>query len=394
VWFTENLVYFTALETFEGTTVDLDYTVADGHGGTDSATATVEVNYVDLDIKDLDEEQEDDPGGLVVKNADNNDAPRKEIILQPPANPTWAGNLILTKSSTGGSVRVFDAETGGNEITFNGTDNVFFSGTLPRSLYVEGSGESVSMRDVTLTLAPEQVGFGSDSVKFTVLWVDYVEMRWSSQSNVSADNETRDAYNSITIGDSYALGLQEYENPLAWGWGTEAYGLVHPVDFDYSYFDLGGAHSADVYLDRDAQIRRWLNSGTPLGEGEWTDFDDPAVPPPGNDTSGAAWRDDDNTNSSPVGFVYDLDAPNIYEVNSPVNEVRRFRANFRAFATVKLPDGTLVRASTITTYYIAFSIKQMQAPEGADWQLVYDVMGDNSAVYRPASPLPVTWNLQ
>jgi len=392
VWFDENVIHFTALEPFESTSTVLNYTVADGHGGTDSATATVEVNYMDLDIKDLDDEQEDAPGGLVVKNADNNNAPRQEIVLQAPANPTWAGNVVLTKSTGGGSVRVFDAATGGNEITFNGTDNAFFSGTLPRSLYVEGSGESLLMGDVTLTLAPQGVGFGSDSVNFTVLWVDCVGLRWFN--NVSADNEARETYNSVTIGDSYALGLQEYENPLEWGLGTEAYGLVHPLEFDYSYLDLAGAHTANVYLDRDSQVRWWLNSGTPLGEGEWRNFDDPAVPPPGNDTSGEAWRDDDQSNSSPVGFIYDLDVPGIYEYSRPVDEIRRFRANFKIFATVQLPDGQLVRASAITTYHVALSIKQMESPEGIDWQLVYDVTGDNSLTYQPPSSLPVTWDLQ
>jgi len=390
VWFDENQIHFTALNTFDSDSAALDYTVADGHGGTDGSTATVHVNYVDLDIKDLDEQQEDDPGGLVVKNADNNNAPRQEIIMKT----NWSGNVVLTKTSYGGGVRVFDASTAGNEITFNGMDNVFPSNTLPRSLYVEGSAESLFMRDIALNLAPQQGGGNTDSVNFTVLWVDPVELRWSSLSEVSNDNDKRGNYNSITIGDSYALGLQEYENPLTWAWGTEAYGLVHPVEFDYSYIFVGGQYTALPHLDRDAEVRWWLNNGTPLGAETRKYFDQPAPPPPGNDVGDPIWRDDNNLDSNPVGFIYDLDTPGIYEVISPVNEVRRFRANFKAFASIQLPGQDFVRASPITTYFIAFSIKQMDSPNGNNWQLDTNLPADNNAVYRPPSPRPVTWNLQ
>lgn len=117
------------------------------------------------------------------------------------------------------------------------------------------------------------------------------------------------------------------------------------------------------------------------------------MPPPGNDPSGTAWRDDDNTNSNPVGFIYDLDVPRLREDIGPVNEIRRLRANFKAFATVQLVDGNLVRASLITTYHVAFSIKQLDSPEGVNWQTDSHFAGDNTATYRPLAPLPVTWNL-
>lgn len=58
----------------------------------------------------------------------------------------------LTRSSA--AIRFFDAATGGNEITFNGTDNVFSGAQLSQGvqLFAEGTTPSVALDDVVLTL--------------------------------------------------------------------------------------------------------------------------------------------------------------------------------------------------------------------------------------------------
>lgn len=288
-------------------------------------------------------------------------------------NPTWAGSLVLTKS---GGVRVFDAATQGSEITFNGSDNVFESSTLPRSLFVEGSGESASMRDVTLTLASQSSAADSDSVKFTVLWVEPIDVAFFG--TVSIDNDKREAYRAMTESDTYDLGLQKFVNPDLWGWGTEARGTVHPSQFEYPLID--------VRLDRDWEVRMFEGNGNPMGDPK--DFS-PSIPP-GNDTSPAANRDDDPTDSDPFGAIYDWDSPGLFRDQAPANEVRRYRANFKAFATAPLPED-FVRASLIRTYFVRISMKQINVPSGANWVLVDDVAGDNQAGYGTTA---LTWNLQ
>jgi hypothetical protein len=76
-----------------------------------SATGTIrKAPAVDLDIDALLESQEENPGGLVVRNADGNDAPRKKIIIQPVDTSYWQGNLVLTKNSD--KVRLFSVPKG------------------------------------------------------------------------------------------------------------------------------------------------------------------------------------------------------------------------------------------------------------------------------------------
>lgn len=334
-----------------------------------TSPATVSINVApkaDLDIEGLDETQEDSVGGLVVRKADGNDAPRKKITLavQPPS---WSGTVELSR---GGGVRVFTASTGGTEITFNGYDNVFSSSSLPLNLYVEGSSASITMRDVDLTLQPWGPGT-SDSVKFTVLWVDPVDVQFSG--TVSNDNDSREAYRQLTLADHYLLGLQEFEfsDGDAWGWGTEARGLVHPADFEWEI--------ARVQLERNGEFRLWDEAGglvdsKPFGE-------DPTLDP--------LLRDSDPTDS-PNGAIYDLDAPRAYIVEANANSIRRYRGNFEAFAAIWL-DGQHVRASLVRKYYVRFSIEQVDAPSGWSWIPVCDLPGDNIATYGTTN---LTWNLQ
>jgi len=313
----------------------------------------------------------------VVKNADNNHAPRQEIILQQVIPTSWTGYVALRKDSSGGDMRVFDSPTGGTEITFNEIDNIFASNELPKHLYVEGYSDSAHMRDAVLTLSTVEGYDTPDSVKFTVLWVQPVDVAFSGTA--SNDNDKIDVYRAWTEADTYDLGLQKFDDPDDWwGWGTQARGIVHPNEFEYPL--------VAVRLDRDWEVRRFDGAGNAIGEPK--DFS--AEIPPGNDTSPPVVRDDDPTDSDPFGAIYDLDAPGTYRVDAPANEIRRMRANFKAFATAPLREDD-VRASFVTSYFVRISIKQVDAPTGMNWILVNDVPGDNQAGYGTT---PLTWNLQ
>ncbi len=329
---------------------------------------------VDLDIAGMDETTEDTIGGLVVKNADGNNAPRKEITLSAqPAN--WNGNVVLTQS---GGVRVFSAATAGTEITFNGTDNVFAANTLPRSLYVEGVTESGEMRDVELKLEAQGLGqVASDTVKFTVLWVSQVDV--SFEGELAQDNSAREAYRQVTVADTYDMGLQQFQNPDLRGWGLELRGLVSPPVFEYPLCGL--------QLDRDWQMRMWDAGGNPVGDPQ--EFSESI--PPGNDTSPLEHRDDIPTDSDPYGAIYDWDTPGVTTGIAPAATVRRYRANFKAFASVVVDGQVFVRASPITSYYVRMSIKQIDAPQGDNWVLLNDVPNDNTPGMGPTN---LTWNLQ
>jgi hypothetical protein len=94
----------------------------------------------DIDIdgkvagKPFDETTEDTIGGLVVKKADNNNAPRKKVILQQILNKdgtVWAGSVKMTALND--KIEVYDAATDGNKIAFDGTANVFNNANLPKS---------------------------------------------------------------------------------------------------------------------------------------------------------------------------------------------------------------------------------------------------------------------
>jgi hypothetical protein len=69
------------------------------------------------------------------------------------ASPAFTGSGTFTRSSD--AVRFFDAAVGGNEITFNGTDNVFSDAQLLAgvTLFTEGARASAALDDVGLQLA-------------------------------------------------------------------------------------------------------------------------------------------------------------------------------------------------------------------------------------------------
>lgn len=145
---------------------------------------------------------------------DGNDAPRKKIILKTTKT---SGNVTLTRNNT--KVKVFTAASGGTEITFDGTDNKFPVGDLPKDLYVQGDEASDNMRDVTLTLTHDDNT--SDTVKFTVLWITIATKH---DDEVSDDNSGRDTYKALRMPPSYDLGFgrfTDYSNDIWIGHGSD-----------------------------------------------------------------------------------------------------------------------------------------------------------------------------
>ncbi len=124
----------------------------------------------DLDIEGVDDEDEESAGAFVLRKLDDNAAPRRKIVLNEITPTWWDGHVLLSRNSD--KVGVFDAETGGNEVAFNGADNRFQASALPRQLWVEGHARSDNLCDVGLTLALEGLPRTDDTVAFTVVESD------------------------------------------------------------------------------------------------------------------------------------------------------------------------------------------------------------------------------
>ena len=328
----------------------------------------------ELDIDGMPVNQKANPGGLVVMNSDGNNAPRAEITIQKSPYPE-----VLTESND--KVKVFTAATGGTQIAFDGVHNVFASASLPIHLYVEGSKYSNTMRDVELDITAKSPIPGSDAVKFTVLWVDQPTVKLSHSDKISSDNTAIGEYEKLTLNKSDNLGLQSYTNG-AMGWGNQVQAIVHPSGFTYP--------GITTMLARDVDAIQWINDNGKLIKGHVYSFinlldnNDPASP---------EYRDD--VPSKTTGNIYMFDAPGVgIFVPESNGYIQRWRSNFTAFAMITLTVNgvsTNVQASPITTYFIDFSIEQIDSPQGTKWVIVNDVSGDNQAGLGTKK---LTWNLK
>jgi hypothetical protein len=343
-----------------------------------SHSFTVMVLKVSLTVDGVEEAKKTDPGALVVRNHDNNNAPRVKVTLEQVLPATWQGNVVLSKNNS--NIKVYDSATGGTELTFNGTDNKFSNTSdLPKDLYVEGATASTSMRDVELSLQAENNSTSSDTAKFTVLWVDQPTV--AVAGSVSDDNDKKDEYKLSTAANTYNLGLQAFignpDDGSHWGWGFESRANVHPSGFDYP--------NSDLTFERDVESRAWKGNGQESLPGGKDFF--PSIPP-GNDTA-APFND---ANPEPNGKIYDFDGPGLVIMNAPQNEIRRSRHNFKTFASITV-CGQSVRCSPVRNHYVRFSMKQLNAPSGINWQIIDppDVQNDKQA---GDGSTPLSWNLE
>lgn len=86
---------------------------------------------------------------VVVKKTYTN--PARQIVTLTTDGPFFRPGTV---TRAGAAIRFFDAAVAGNEITFNGTDNVFSGAQLSAGvqLFAEGAAPSVALDDVVLTL--------------------------------------------------------------------------------------------------------------------------------------------------------------------------------------------------------------------------------------------------
>jgi hypothetical protein len=327
---------------------------------------------VDLDIDGTDEETEDDPGAVVVRNFGGNNAPRKKIILRAAEGASYGDKQVLTRSST--KVKVFTAPTGGTEITFNGSDNEF-EATESKDLYVEGTEASQKMGDVMLKLALKNKPDMDDEVTFTVLWVDILEWKSQPSDSISDTNSLKGQYVQLNVAHTDNLGLNVFliQGASMRGWGLEITGQVHPSNFkgeiDWRQDAKSGAFSSPP-----------ADGSTDAGTIDWsTNF--PIV---WNDGPDASWQ---VKTVDTGGKIYFIDFPYIGMHEGGQDAIRRGRWNFKMVTVYKG-----VRCSQIQTGNLRFSMKQYQAPRGTDWRVFSTVPEDNEAKW--GSLINITWNLQ
>jgi len=225
------------------------------------------------------------------------------------------------------------------------------------------------MRDITFRA--NLVGNSSfvDQAKATVVSVEMPTV--SFMGPTSMNNDKRGNYKIWTKAKTDNLGPQVYtdEDPSLWdarfGWGIEANAVVKPAGFNY--------RNNDLKLERDLEGMDWFGA-TPSPTKVFS-----ATIPPGNDTSLAAFRDD---NPMPNGVIYDLDAPGLFLDTADQNRIRRTRNNFKVFASITR-GGKKVQVSPIRECFIRFSMKQIDAPSGKNWVLLTppDIPNDNQAGY-------------
>ena len=342
-----------------------------------------------ISLDGVDDAHKMTPGGIVVRNADNNDAPRLKVtvdVSNPPAN--WNGTITLTSPSS--SIQVFDASTGGNVIAFDGTHNVFSKASLPVTLYVQGQSSSSTMGDVQLKAQADTNG-GSDTANLTVLWCDQPTIKLTTSDHVSPDDLAKQGYIDFFIGRDQLGGPFESKIGTFTSCGAEGRATVYPSNFDNSSFDLK--------LDQDTQNRLYINSmpNTDGKVGGYETFSQTVNGTKGNDTAPNDLRDDDQMK---IGAVYQIDDPGLNTISQePQGTIYRMRFLAKNFANITI-NGTIVRCSPVTEYSINLSNIQTQAPSGAVWTTLSAadpnaVPGDNMASVVPAGQQPPqTWNLK
>ncbi len=311
-------------------------------------------------------------GGLVAMSSDSNAAPRAQITI-------GQSSVAVALSENNAEVSIFTAPTGGSQITFNGTDNVFQPSQLPLNLYVQGVQYSTTMRDVELDATTVGSQPATSAVKFTVLWVSQPTISFAG--TVSTADTSSEVYKDSAVAGTLELGLQHYNANVGWrlGWGYEVQATVYPSDFDYP--------GVDLTLARDNAFHDWLGDGKetipPL-----RGF---SVLPAANDTSGPLWESIVSSNNNEL--IFDLDSPGLRDtVVAKKGTVERTRNNFKEFATINL-NGTIVRVSPVRDFFVRFSMKQMKGHKGSDWVVIKppDVKGDDKAGYGSTE---LTWNLK
>ncbi len=132
-------------------------------------TVNFTVLQVDLEAEGLSEAEEEDPGALVVRRHDGNEAPRKKITIKSAKPAAWSGEVHLKALDPDDCLKAFDAEEGGDEVDLKNNGTTYQTGDLPKDLWVQGDVASENVRDAVLRLFTTTAGGTYDDVKFTVV---------------------------------------------------------------------------------------------------------------------------------------------------------------------------------------------------------------------------------
>lgn len=162
-------------------TVTLTYTYQ-GKACATSVTGTA--LKANLEIEGVNEGEEETVGGFVGVRC-----PRMKIILQKIQPETWTGNAVLAWSST--KVKVFTAATGGTEIS---SPYTVANSALSKDLWVEGATASGSLRDVELKLSPQNLSSCADTVKFTVVTAQVLEISFTGDHQMHENSNDHDGW--------------------------------------------------------------------------------------------------------------------------------------------------------------------------------------------------------
>jgi hypothetical protein len=175
-----------------------------GGGGGTLPEFDVDVPGVDVDIEGLekpeDEKDEEAKGGFVCVGCKR----RKLIIRKVQSEQVFnSGTVTVTAtgigSGTGQKLKVWDAQTGGNEVNFSQPQG-FAVSSLPKELWIEGLVASSSARDIEFKAAyttPRESKTTEDKVKLTVIKVQLIKAGFdavtaSDEIALKQDSETTD----------------------------------------------------------------------------------------------------------------------------------------------------------------------------------------------------------
>jgi len=258
----------------------------------------VVVVEVDLEVSGVSEWGEGWPGGVIVRNHGGNDPARTKIEIRQVKPTTWTGNVLLTRNNS--KIKVYDALTGGTEITFNGTDNKFANSSLAtaKELFVEGVDSSDSSRDTHLKLALETYSDVCDIVNLTVLWVD-ISGKYYLSDTLSIHNDKRDQIRTARLPIDFKLGQHWhvlFDQYISSVLSVEFEGQVNPSDFNPSLFA-----PAVLRFSRRDLGEHWYWG--PNGYENHIPFE------ADDDNSHESWRDDDPSDGD--GKIYDYDSPGL-----------------------------------------------------------------------------------
>ena len=352
VWFDENQIHFTALDTFVGETAVLNYTVADGHGGTASSTVAVQVKIVDLTIYDgqsgdaVAESQEESRGAFTIANLNDTDGDdmtdyvddvvtatprgrdevdlmRLDMSVRPASALTGEVSLYVS-----GTIALWQEATKGTRVPMNGgiarfDPSVFVDGK--KTIWVELTAPSATLRDNDLLMV---FSGGSDIVKATGVWAAVTAM----------EHDTKDA--AVLFAEPQ---WSDIENPPRSGienWGGTGLRPVDPVlgvrnvmAMQFTVQPPGIRNEADVHFDI---TRRFAARVTTLDtNGNVVTSSTVTFPNELEEANDDSVADDEIDEPNQNNHMYVEDEPGIATGSIGLNEVTAiYRASFEEFMRV------------------------------------------------------------